>query len=119
MIQSHTERLIFLKTIYRTVRCLQYRKNTLSQHTAAAASTTQRGQEDSSDSNSDSNTSDIIRRKIHITTEKKKREERNSPILASISQPIPFNINMVDFDAKLLKVVYVWLGGSSAIMTYV
>ena len=81
--------------------------------TAAAASTIQRSPNKSSDSDSNSDTSGLIRRRIHLSTQKKKEKEERDR-LQNPTQPIPFNINMVDFDARLLIVVEKWLGGNSS-----
>ena len=81
--------------------------------TAAAASTRQRSPDKSSDSDTNSDNSDIIRRKIYLSTQKKKEQDDRDRIPGS-PQPIPFNINMVDFDPELLVVVEKWLGGGSA-----
>ena len=80
---------------------------------AAAASTIQRSPDKSSDSDSNSDNSELIRRRIYLSTQKKKEQEERDRLQDS-PQPIPFNINMVDFDADLLIVVKKWLGGSSS-----
>ena len=81
--------------------------------TAAAASNIQQIQDKPSGSDSNSDTSEIIRRRIFLSTQKKKEQEEQNQ-LQTPTQPIPFNINMVDFDAELLIVVEKWLGGNSS-----